>query len=306
MTESRQKSMLWCMVPAHGEPDAAPARKPLGSHLDSGHGAGGGAAHAQRIGRPAGPREVDCFATRRPARRPRAAADGGARGFHGRPARRDARVQPAVRHGLAADIGATHYRVALASLAGEILAEDGGEIQIEAARTRSWSSWTSGFARCSAPPVADPRRCAPWASACRDLSSSPPAAREPAHHAALDGYPVGDWLRERYGVPAVIDNDVNIAARGEHQLIWPNVEHLLFVKVATGIGCGIVASGHLYRGQQGAAGDIGHIRVSGRDDIICECGNTGCLEAVAAGERWLATPPNSASRPATAATWSRS
>ena len=58
-----------------------------------------------------------------------------------------------------------------------------------------------------------------------------------------DGYPVGDWLRERYGVPAVIDNDVNIAARGEHQLIWPDVEHLLFVKVATGIGCGIVASG---------------------------------------------------------------
>jgi predicted NBD/HSP70 family sugar kinase len=55
------------------------------------------------------------------------------------------------------------------------------------------------------------------------------------------------------------------------------------IKVGTGIGCGIVAGGHIHRGGQGAAGDIGHIRVSGRDDVICHCGNVGCLEAVAGG-----------------------
>ncbi len=185
---------------------------------------------------------------------------------------------------LAGDLGATHYRVALASLAGEILAEDGGEIQIAAGPETVLAQVDERFRELLA-------QAGRGAEEVRAVGIGLPGPVEfatgrpvsPPIMPGWDGYPVGDWLRERYGVPAVIDNDVNIAARGEHQLVWPHVEHLLFVKVATGIGCGIVASGHLYRGQQGAAGDIGHIRVSGRDDIICECGNTGCLEAVASG-----------------------
>ena len=56
----------------------------------------------------------------------------------------------------------------------------------------------------------------------------------------------------------------------------------LFVKIGTGIGCGIVVDGELYRGVDGCAGDIGHIRV---DDFgpTCACGNTGCLEAFSGG-----------------------
>jgi predicted NBD/HSP70 family sugar kinase len=185
---------------------------------------------------------------------------------------------------LAADIGATHYRVALASLSGEILAEDGGEIQIETGPDAVLEHLDERFRALLAQAGRGPEEV-------RALGVGLPGPVEfatgrpvsPPIMPGWDGYPVGDRLRERFGVPAVIDNDVNIAARGEHQLVWPHVEHLLFVKVATGIGCGIVASGRLYRGQQGAAGDIGHIRVSGRDDIICECGNTGCLEAVASG-----------------------
>jgi predicted NBD/HSP70 family sugar kinase len=57
----------------------------------------------------------------------------------------------------------------------------------------------------------------------------------------------------------------------------------MFVKVGTGIGCGIVAGGHVHRGADGAAGDIGHIHVPGHDDVVCRCGNVGCLEAVAGG-----------------------
>jgi predicted NBD/HSP70 family sugar kinase len=185
---------------------------------------------------------------------------------------------------LAGDIGATHYRVALASLAGDILAEDGGEIQIETGPETVLEHLDERFRALLAEAGRGPEEV-------RALGIGLPGPVEfatgrpvsPPIMPGWDGYPVADWLRQRYGVRAVIDNDVNIAARGEHQLIWPHVEHLLFVKVATGIGCGIVASGRLYRGQQGAAGDIGHIRISGRDDIICECGNTGCLEAVASG-----------------------
>ena len=63
----------------------------------------------------------------------------------------------------------------------------------------------------------------------------------------------------------------------------------LFVKIGTGIGCGIVVDGELYRGVDGCAGDIGHIRV---EDFgpTCACGNTGCLEAFSGGRPWPATP----------------
>ena len=81
----------------------------------------------------------------------------------------------------------------------------------------------------------------------------------------------------------LVDNDVNIMALGEHWTAWRAVDHLLFVKVGTGIGCGIITDGRIHRGAQGAAGDIGHIRVAGHDDEICRCGNRGCLEAVAGG-----------------------
>src|SRR5690606_32084814 len=58
---------------------------------------------------------------------------------------------------------------------------------------------------------------------------------------------------------------------------------LLFVKVATGIGAGIITGGHLQRGADGSAGDLGHVRVSTGDGVVCECGRVGCLEAVASG-----------------------
>ena len=87
----------------------------------------------------------------------------------------------------------------------------------------------------------------------------------------------------RYGAPVLVDNDVNIMALGEHWAHWRETEHLLFVKVGTGIGCGIVADGRIHRGAEGAAGDIGHIALADHEDVICRCGNLGCLEAVAGG-----------------------
>jgi predicted NBD/HSP70 family sugar kinase len=90
---------------------------------------------------------------------------------------------------------------------------------------------------------------------------------------------LGDALH----VPVLVDNDVNIMALGELRYAFPGVEHLVFVKVATGIGSGIISGGRLQRGATGVAGDLGHVRVIGADEVRCGCGNTGCLEAVAAG-----------------------
>lgn len=81
----------------------------------------------------------------------------------------------------------------------------------------------------------------------------------------------------------LVDNDVNIMALGERAFAWPNTEHLMFVKVATGIGAGVISGGLLQRGAQGIAGDIGHVQVARGAGIPCHCGNRGCLEALASG-----------------------
>jgi predicted NBD/HSP70 family sugar kinase len=60
------------------------------------------------------------------------------------------------------------------------------------------------------------------------------------------------------------------------------VDDLFFLKIGTGIGSGLILGGHIHRGSIGAAGDIGHVRVGPRD-VLCRCGNYGCLEATAGG-----------------------
>jgi glucokinase-like ROK family protein len=98
-----------------------------------------------------------------------------------------------------------------------------------------------------------------------------------------DGYPVRDTLARELMCPVVLDNDVNLMAAGElHAGVARHARDFLFVKIGTGIGCGIVANGELWRGVDGCAGDIGHIRVE-EFGPTCACGNTGCLEAFAGG-----------------------
>ena len=98
-----------------------------------------------------------------------------------------------------------------------------------------------------------------------------------------DGYPVRDTVSRALGCPAVLDNDVNVMAVGEqHAGVARHARDFLFVKIGTGIGCGVVVDGDLYRGVNGCAGDIGHIQVHG-DGRRCACGNVGCLEAYAGG-----------------------
>jgi predicted NBD/HSP70 family sugar kinase len=88
-------------------------------------------------------------------------------------------------------------------------------------------------------------------------------------------------VRRAFDVPVLVDNDVNIMALGEQRTHWPDQGNLLFVKASTGIGAGIIGNGQLQRGAMGSAGDLGHVRVARGADVICRCGNIGCLEALA-------------------------
>ncbi len=110
----------------------------------------------------------------------------------------------------------------------------------------------------------------------------------PVHPPIMPGWHEFDipaHLNVHFGGPVLVDNDVNILALGEHVGEWSGEDHILYVKVATGIGAGIITHRQLVRGAVGTAGDIGHVRVVEGDeqDVVCRCGNIGCLEAVAAG-----------------------
>jgi glucokinase-like ROK family protein len=95
--------------------------------------------------------------------------------------------------------------------------------------------------------------------------------------------PVRDLLSQELGCPVTVDNDVNIMAMGERQTgAARGADDLLFIKIGTGIGCGLILSGRVHRGISGSAGDIGHIRVDDNGPA-CACGRLGCLEAYFGG-----------------------
>jgi predicted NBD/HSP70 family sugar kinase len=193
------------------------------------------------------------------------------------------RFNPTARLILAADIGATHLSVALTDLTGVILDQSSMPLNIAegpqivlAAVARAGRELLSAAGRSTAdlagigvglPGPVDHRTGRP---------------NHPPIMPGWDSYDVAGHLTADLEAPVLVDNDVNIMALGEHTTEYADVEHLLFVKVATGIGAGVISGGRLHRGAQGAAGDIGHIQSLARTEP-CRCGNTGCLEAVASG-----------------------
>lgn len=98
-----------------------------------------------------------------------------------------------------------------------------------------------------------------------------------------DDFDIRAWMSDRFDAPVYVENDVNLMTLAEARRFWPDVEQLFYVKVGTGIGSGIVADGRIYRGAQGAAGDIGHIQMPGASGPLCRCGKLGCVEALASG-----------------------
>lgn len=185
---------------------------------------------------------------------------------------------------IGADLGATHALVALTDLRGRVVAEKAFEIDISTgpevvldrvART--------GRALLSA---AGRRR--------DELAGVGIGLPGPVEHSTgrpvlppimpgWDNYDVPGHISTALGGPVLVDNDVNLMALGEHATMYPHVQQMVFVKVATGIGAGIISGGRLHRGAQGAAGDLGHVAALHGGSVPCTCGNVGCLEAVASG-----------------------
>ncbi len=98
-----------------------------------------------------------------------------------------------------------------------------------------------------------------------------------------DRYPIRDRLEKMWGRQVSINNDAEMGVLGE----WASgagrgERDLVFIKVGTGIGAGLLIDGQIYRGVTGSAGEIGHLTID-ENGPLCACGNHGCLEAIAGG-----------------------
>jgi len=98
-----------------------------------------------------------------------------------------------------------------------------------------------------------------------------------------DRFPIREWLEKAWGRPVTLGNDAEFGALGEWAFgAGRGVDNLVYIKVGTGIGAGLLIDGQIYRGTTGCAGEIGHVTIE-ENGPLCTCGNRGCLEALAGG-----------------------
>lgn len=205
-----------------------------------------------------------------------------ARSEGGRQAR-SLRFHSAAGHVYAALVGASEMTVAVADLAGRLIDTIHDDWNVETGLEATMERLREHFSTLA-------RRTGvhrPWGIGIGvpgpvDFASGKLVA--PAIMPGWNGFSVRSWLRNHYDAPVWVDNDVNLMALGE----WTQGQNkdrrdMLFLKVGTGVGAGLIVHGRLLRGERGAAGDIGHTHVTNDPSKVCRCGKTGCLEAVAGG-----------------------
>jgi glucokinase len=100
---------------------------------------------------------------------------------------------------------------------------------------------------------------------------------------AIRDWPLRDRISTALGLPVVVDNDANAAGWGEARFgAGRGCANLVCITLGTGIGGAIIADGHVVRGQDGLAGEVGHMIVA-RQGRLCACGGRGCWESYASG-----------------------
>lgn len=205
---------------------------------------------------------------------------------HSARGRRPRRLEFDVGHSVVASaaVDTTHTRTALTALDGTILADVDVDVDVTAGpervlpvitsavqdlleRTGTTAARLSGIGICVPGPI-EPRTSRP---------SQPPIMP------GWDAYPIVEHVQDVVDVPVLVENDANAMAIGEYSSGHEDSRSMCVIKVSTGIGVGIVVDGRVYQGIDGGAGDIGHVRLSGHPDALCQCGARGCLAAVASG-----------------------
>ncbi len=179
------------------------------------------------------------------------------------------------------DFGHTHIAVAVARTDGRVLAERREPLDVDDSSGAALDSAAklihdllaeSGIAMAGVLSIAAGVPCPvdPTSGRTRPLGDHPTWAD-------LDA---GEELARRIARPVHVDNDAEMGAYGERRFgAARGCRDFVYVKASHGIGAGLVLNGQVYRGANGAAGEIGHVQLPGAHGV-CSCGNRGCLETV--------------------------
>lgn len=210
------------------------------------------------------------------------------RGSRGRPAAL-LRLDLAAGAVLGIDFGHTHLRVAVADLSATVLAERSERLDVDAAAARALDVSVRLVAEVlDEAEVAREQVIAVGVGFPGPIDWPSGRVGSSAILPGWEGVTPARELERRLGFPVEVDNDANVGALGEYRLgAGRNAAALVYLKISSGIGAGLVLGGHVYHGATGFSGEIGHVR-SLADGAVCRCGNRGCLETVAGAAPLLA------------------
>ncbi|MFI5805881.1 ROK family protein [Streptomyces sp. NPDC051561] len=181
------------------------------------------------------------------------------------------------------DFGHTHLRVAVGNLAHQVLAEESEPLDVDASAAQGFDRAEQLVKRLiEATGITQDKVIGVGLGVPGPIDVESGRLGSTAILPGWQGINPSEELSARLGVPVYVDNDANLGALGE--LVWGagrGVKDLAYIKVASGVGAGLVIDGRVYRGPGGTAGEIGHITLD-ESGPVCRCGNRGCLETFTA------------------------
>lgn len=181
------------------------------------------------------------------------------------------------------DFGHTHLRVAVGNLAHQVLAEEAEPLDVDASAAEGFDRAEQLVKRLIlATGIGPDKVIGVGLGVPGPIDVSSGTLGSTSILPGWSGINPAEELSGRLGVPVHVDNDANLGALGE--LVWGSgrgVKDLAYIKVASGVGAGLVIDGRVYRGPGGTAGEIGHITLD-ESGPVCRCGNRGCLETFTA------------------------
>jgi predicted NBD/HSP70 family sugar kinase len=192
------------------------------------------------------------------------------------------RLDPAAAAVLGVDFGHRHVRVAVADLAGRVLAERRLDLDVHAGVDAALDTAVALASELLGQAGVDRRRIL---GAGMGVPAPIDSTTGRVEHAAIlvewEAVRPGEALARRLELPVRVTNDANLGALAEFTSgAGRGFPSLLYIKISTGLGAGLILDGELLAGATGIAGEIGHLGVDS-DGVICRCGNRGCLETVA-------------------------
>lgn len=203
---------------------------------------------------------------------------------NGRTGRRPEVVRLTRRAGavLGVDFGHAHVRVGISDLAGRILAAETERVDVDRGMEEALDAarrLTDAVAQQAGVDRSELLACGAGVPGPVDRITG--RIGSTSLLPGWSGTTLSTVLESRLGIPVAIDNDANLGALGEQAAgAARGIDDVIYVKISSGVGAGIISGGRLLQGNSGIAGEVGHIAVV-PNGVPCRCGGRGCLETIA-------------------------